>query len=358
MNAVRSILVATDFGPASERALEAATELAQRFDAKLSILHVLEPWPPAYGLGAPVPPLPIEALNVQRAGARKALDATVARARATWHDVQGIFRDGKPWRTITAVAQDLHADLVVVGSHGRRVLPHRLLGGVAERVVRLSPIPVLTVHGFWFEDRVDAGRELAAALEPMSERAPAIIAISRGGMVVGAEIARRLHASLEVLLTERLEWHGVTLGAICEGGMTHFSRGAVQDAMTPEQRESFLSKERAELDEEATRIRGYSWLGELWRRTVILVSDGFTDPWTPLAAGDAIEKMAPETIVLAAPVASHEVLATLKTRFPQIIVLHALHAHVETSAAYRNFDIPPVHALARLLHENIMALSA
>jgi nucleotide-binding universal stress UspA family protein len=60
---------------------------------------------------------------------------------------RGIFKVGNPWEQFLATIRAERPDLVVVGTHGRRWLAHAVLGSVAEKVVRLSPVPVLTVRG-------------------------------------------------------------------------------------------------------------------------------------------------------------------------------------------------------------------
>ena len=352
MDPVRHILVATDFGPASDRALGIAIELAQRFDARLTVLHVLEP--PAYPYGGMHLPFPIEVLSSRRRAMVQRLESTMQEARKERPDAQEALRDGTPWRTILGTAKELRADLIVVGSHGHRGLPYRLLGSVAEQVVRASPIAVLTVHGFWFEDRQQAGRELAMALEPLRTRAPSVVAVSRGGIVVGTEVARHLGATFDMLLTDRVESKGSILGAVCEGGLTHFAPGAVRGAVAAEKQRRLLSDARERLEEDAGSIRGNNVLGDLWRRTIIVVSDVFVDPWRPLAAADVLAKLGPERIVFAAPVASDEALTELQLRLQDVIVLHPLHAHAGASAAYRDFRSPPTRLLAQCLRVNDM----
>jgi nucleotide-binding universal stress UspA family protein len=61
--------------------------------------------------------------------------------------VSVVLRHGTPWTEIATVAREAKADLVVMGTHGRRGVARMLLGSVAERVVRTAPCPVLTVHG-------------------------------------------------------------------------------------------------------------------------------------------------------------------------------------------------------------------
>ena len=84
--------------------------------------------------------------NIQRA-ASAALEGVVARARRPGVDVQGVLRQGPAWSEINATAKDTHADLVIMGTHGRHGLARALLGSVAEKVVRTAPCPVLTLHG-------------------------------------------------------------------------------------------------------------------------------------------------------------------------------------------------------------------
>jgi nucleotide-binding universal stress UspA family protein len=133
----RSILVATDYSRGSEHALETAVALATRFGARLLLLHVFED--SAYAFPFPLPD------GIREAAAKHLHDA-VAGLRTRMLDVSGVLREGLAADQICSVASDLSVDLVVVGSQGRRGLPRFVLGSVAERVVRLSTVPVLTVH--------------------------------------------------------------------------------------------------------------------------------------------------------------------------------------------------------------------
>jgi nucleotide-binding universal stress UspA family protein len=60
---------------------------------------------------------------------------------------EGVLGIGSAWQNILSVAKELKADVIVLGTHGRSGVMHALLGSVAEKVVRLSPVPVLTVRG-------------------------------------------------------------------------------------------------------------------------------------------------------------------------------------------------------------------
>lgn len=142
MNAFQHILVPTDFGDASDRALELALDLASKFESKVTLLHAT--WLPPYyysayaeGLGWPT--------NELEGQANKALDAAVTKAKARYPQVEGTLMAGEPWERILGASKERGADLIVMGTHGRRGLSHVFLGSVAEKIVRLSPIPVMTV---------------------------------------------------------------------------------------------------------------------------------------------------------------------------------------------------------------------
>ncbi len=135
----RHILVPTDFGDASQRARDIALELARRFDARVTLLHVWMVPSPVYGEGLSWPTADLEAAS------RRALDGELAAAVKVYGPTKAELRVGVAWERILDSVKDLGADLVVMGTHGRRGLSRLVLGSVAEKVVRLSPVPVLTV---------------------------------------------------------------------------------------------------------------------------------------------------------------------------------------------------------------------
>jgi len=79
--------------------------------------------------------------------ARSALDTTLKRLEGRGAQVQGVLREGVAWEEIEHVANDIDADVIVIGTHGRRGIARALLGSVAENVIRTSYRPVLTIHG-------------------------------------------------------------------------------------------------------------------------------------------------------------------------------------------------------------------
>jgi nucleotide-binding universal stress UspA family protein len=140
---LKHILVPTDFGEASQRALDVAIDLSKKYEASITLLHTYEL--PAYAYEG-APPIPADFLTpIQEAAARQ-LDGALDKLRQQVPGAKGVLAYGVPWYQILESIKDLHADLVVMGTHGRRGLTHAVLGSVAEKTVRMSPVPVLTVR--------------------------------------------------------------------------------------------------------------------------------------------------------------------------------------------------------------------
>ena len=144
----KKILVPVDFSPSSLLALETAIELAARFGATFELLHVWEP-PPVYGPDALVAgggALYAELEDHTRRAAGKEMEELVERLRLRGHrEIRAHIERGIPSAVIVAFAKNGY-DLVVMGTHGRTGFSRFVAGSVAEKVVRLSPVPVLTIR--------------------------------------------------------------------------------------------------------------------------------------------------------------------------------------------------------------------
>lgn len=136
----QSILVATDFGDASRAAEETAVELALAFGARLTLIHV---WGLPASAYAESIRLPLDRIELE---AGLALEQAAARIRARRPELETLLVPGEPWKRIVEAVHERGHDLVVVGTHGRHGVPRLLLGSVAERVVRMSDVAVLTVR--------------------------------------------------------------------------------------------------------------------------------------------------------------------------------------------------------------------
>jgi nucleotide-binding universal stress UspA family protein len=141
------ILVATDFGEASDAALTYGRELARTFGARLDVLHVAENmFARSVGVEGYVTAYPEIQRDIEEA-ARSRLDRLVTdddRARLGARTV--IRTSNSPAAEIVAYARDAEVALIVIGTHGRGAMAQFFVGSVAERVVRTAPCPVLTVR--------------------------------------------------------------------------------------------------------------------------------------------------------------------------------------------------------------------
>jgi nucleotide-binding universal stress UspA family protein len=147
MASIRTVMVASDFSPASRAAFARAVELARANRARLLVMHALTLVPPMLG-GEYIPPQTWERIeSASRAEARKQIDALVTRARRAGVRAAGLIVVGSAYEVIVRAARSKRADVLVLGTHGRTGLPRFFLGSVAARVLATAPCPVLTVRG-------------------------------------------------------------------------------------------------------------------------------------------------------------------------------------------------------------------
>ena len=139
----QDILVPFDFSDASRRALDLALDLGRVHGARIRLLHVCEV--PAYAYPG-IEFSPVDLLAPLAEAGEERLMQLVQEVKVRYPDATGVFKIGSPSEEILAAVVETPCDLVVMGTHGRRGIPHAVLGSVAEKVVRQSKAPVLTVH--------------------------------------------------------------------------------------------------------------------------------------------------------------------------------------------------------------------
>jgi nucleotide-binding universal stress UspA family protein len=143
---IQHILVPHDFSETAEKAFDFALDLADKLGAHVTVLHAYEIPTYAFPEG---PVLTVEMMAQIERAATTAIDGILSRAsrRSPGVKVKSTLRQGAAWREIDQAAVDLKADLIVLGTHGRRGIARALLGSVAEKIVRTASCPVLTVRG-------------------------------------------------------------------------------------------------------------------------------------------------------------------------------------------------------------------
>ncbi len=141
MEKVDKILVPVDFSPCSEAALSYAAFLAGQLHATLLLAHVILP------MGYPIDFAMVQPLAYRelKRGIGQALEKTADRWRKKGVLIETHLLKGEPSIEIGEAAAHLECDLIVMGTHGRKGLSHLVMGSVAEKVIRLAPVPVVTI---------------------------------------------------------------------------------------------------------------------------------------------------------------------------------------------------------------------
>jgi len=160
-----------------------------------------------------------------------------------------------------------------------------------------------------FQDRVEAGRRLAAKLAGYADRDDVLVlAIPRGGVAVAFEVAQALRAPLDILLVRKLGAPGqreLAMGAIASGGVRVLNRQVVDElGITEKQLAETVAVQEAELERRERLYRGARPGVSVQGKIVILVDDGIATGSSMLAAIDALRTLHPKKIVVAVPVAS------------------------------------------------------
>lgn len=173
-----------------------------------------------------------------------------------------------------------------------------------------------------FENRIEAGRRLADALGDYRDRKDVIVlALPRGGVPVGLEVARRLHAPLDLMLVRKLGVPGheeLAMGAITSGARVLNEEVILNCGISEAELERETRAEQAELERRARRYRGDRPWPRLEGRCVILVDDGIATGATMEVAARAVRAERPAELVIAVPVAPPSTLerfAKLADRF-------------------------------------------
>jgi len=178
-----------------------------------------------------------------------------------------------------------------------------------------------------FRDREQAGRLLGEALARYDgDPAVVVLGLPRGGIPVAHEVARRLHAPLDVFLVRKLGVPGheeLAMGAIASGGTRVLNDEVVRELNLPPQViDAVAERERAELDRRERAYRGDRPVPAVVRgRTVILVDDGLATGSTMRAAAEAVRAKAPSRVVIAVPVGAPETCDALRTEADEVVCL-------------------------------------
>ena len=204
-----------------------------------------------------------------------------------------------------------------------------------------------------FEDRKDAGRQLAERLAGYGDENPIILALPRGGVPVGYEIACALEAPLDIFIARKLGAPGrreLGIGAVAQGGLRVLNERIVQAlGVSEEYIERVAAKEMAEIERRLHLLRSDRPELEVRGRTVILVDDGLATGVTACAAIHALRQRAPRRLVLAVPVCAVQTVETIRSEVDDLVCLKIPSDLMAIGFWYLNFEQVPDEEVIKLL---------
>jgi len=194
-----------------------------------------------------------------------------------------------------------------------------------------------------FADRESAGRILAERLAALNLKDPVVLALPRGGVPVGAEIAKRLGAALDLVLVRKIghPWQPeLAIGAVVDGSEPQLVKNEEALCDLPDAERALAEGEARELKEIERRRRLY--FGDRSRapvagRSAIVVDDGIATGATMRAALIATRRLNPAKLILATPVAPPETLAALRGQVDEIVCLATPEPFYAIGLYYRDF---------------------
>jgi predicted phosphoribosyltransferase len=208
-----------------------------------------------------------------------------------------------------------------------------------------------------FRDRADAGRKLAEKLQAYAGRPDVVVlALPRGGVPVGAEVARALAAPLDVFLVRKLGLPGheeLAMGAIATGGSRVLNEDLVRELRLEDALiESVAAREQAELERRERLYRGDRPPPELKGKTVILVDDGLATGASMRAAVKAVRQQEPARVVVAVPAAAPQTCADLEKQVDEIICWQTPEPFYAVGLWYEDFSETTDDQVRSLLEES------
>lgn len=206
-----------------------------------------------------------------------------------------------------------------------------------------------------FQDRADAGRRLAAKLQAYSGSGTRILALPRGGVPVGFELARALNAPLDMFVVRKLGAPGreeLAIGAIASGGVRVLNDETIARlGIEPQVIEALAAREAREVERREQAYRRGLPAHDISGRTVILVDDGLATGASMLAAIHAVRRRAPAWVVAGAPVAPQETCAMLQGYVDELAVVAMPAPFRGVGAWYDDFTQVTDEQVRKLLHD-------
>ena len=193
-----------------------------------------------------------------------------------------------------------------------------------------------------YYDRTEAGQVLGKHLQHYADGAEVVLlALPRGGVAVGVEVARELHAPLDVFVVRKLgvpAQEELAMGAIASGG-TRVLNESVIDSLHISQKtiEQVAAREQRELERRERFYRQGRYPLEIRGQIVVIIDDGLATGATMRAAVEALKQQQPARIVVAVPVAAPEICAELEKDVDELVCPRTPEAFIAVGIWYRHF---------------------
>lgn len=204
-----------------------------------------------------------------------------------------------------------------------------------------------------FQDRRDAGRQLSTRLMQYKDEHPLVLALPRGGVPVGYEIALSLEAPLDVYVVRKLgapRQPELGIGAVAPGGILVLDNETVRMlGITQQEIEEIVDIEKSEMERRLRLFRGDKPILDLQDRTIILVDDGLATGVTAFAAIQALRQVKPRKVVLAVPVCASQTAGNLSSEVTELICLKPRPDFGAVGIWYKNFEQTSDEEVVRLL---------
>jgi predicted phosphoribosyltransferase len=217
-------------------------------------------------------------------------------------------------------------------------------------------------HPWLFEDRREAGRRLAAALDRYRAKRPLVLGLPRGGVPIAAEIAIALGAPLDVMPVRKLgapSHRELGIGAIASGGILVLDDAIVGELrIQADELSRIAAEELRELDRQRLKFRGDRPPLDLHEQTVILADDGLATGVSAAAASKAARTLGARWVILAVPVGAPESVAALQSQVDELVCLASPANFHAVGLWYRDFEQTTDESVIRLLEEARMRAGA
>ncbi|MCD6528692.1 phosphoribosyltransferase [Candidatus Bathyarchaeota archaeon] len=207
-----------------------------------------------------------------------------------------------------------------------------------------------------FSDRKEAGEILAEKLKKLRLENPVVLAIPRGGVVVGYEVARKLKAPLDVIVPRKLGAPGnpeLAIGAVAEDGTIILDSSLIDYLEVDEE---YIKKEKERQVKEIKRrlnvYRGRFSRLEIERRDVVIVDDGIATGATIRAAIASVRKRKPASLTLAVPVAPPSTIEKLREEVDRIVCVSTPEPFFAIGQFYTDFRQTTDEEVIQLLEKN------